>query len=95
MGLTFFITPILWMPSMLSGSADPSYALDLSSGLSGRAAVVVFNPFYYFLEIVRAPLLGYAIPVWYWGIAIAVTAILMLAALILLSRTKSRILLNL
>lgn len=95
MGLTFFITPILWMPNMLTGDGAGHYTLDLSAGVSGRAAMVLVNPFYYFLEIVRGPLLGYAIPLWYWAVAVAITAILMLAALILLSRTKSRILLNL
>ncbi len=95
MSLTFFITPILWMPSMLTGSGHEGYALDMSAGVSGRAALVLVNPFYYFVEIVRGPLLGYAIPLWYWLVALAITAVLLGAALLLLSRTKSRVLLNL
>ena len=41
--LMFFITPIFWTPEMVP---QKTYILDL-------------NPFYYFVEIVRAPLLGY------------------------------------
>ena len=42
----FYLTPIMWMPSMLPERAS-LFLLDL-------------NPFYHLLEIVRAPLLGQA-----------------------------------
>ena len=42
MRVAFFLTPIIWMPSLLPG----------------RALLLEFNPFYHFLELVRAPLLG-------------------------------------
>lgn len=38
----FFITPVIWRPEMLPG----------------RALVLEANPFYHFIEILRAPLLG-------------------------------------
>lgn len=38
----FFVTPIIWIPEMLPG----------------RALVLDANPFYHFVEIVRAPMLG-------------------------------------
>jgi ABC-type polysaccharide/polyol phosphate export permease len=41
MQLVFFVTPILWHPSLLGG----------------RQRVVNFNPFYHFIELVRAPML--------------------------------------
>jgi homopolymeric O-antigen transport system permease protein len=41
--VAFFVTPIIWQAGALSGR---------------RFLVVRFNPFYHFLEIVRAPLLG-------------------------------------
>jgi homopolymeric O-antigen transport system permease protein len=41
--VAFFVTPIIWHPGALSGR---------------QFLVVRFNPFYHFLEIVRAPLLG-------------------------------------
>ena len=42
MRVAFFLTPIIWMPGLLRG----------------RALLLEFNPFYHFLELVRAPLLG-------------------------------------
>ena len=42
--IAFFVTPIIWMPKLLPG----------------RAALLDFNPFFHFLELVRAPLLGQA-----------------------------------
>lgn len=39
----FFMTPIIWRPEMVPG----------------RALILHLNPFYYLVEIVRAPLLGY------------------------------------
>jgi homopolymeric O-antigen transport system permease protein len=41
--VAFFVTPIIWHPSALTGRL---------------LFVVRFNPFYHFLEIVRAPLMG-------------------------------------
>lgn len=95
MSLTFFVTPILWMPNMLVGGDQSGVGLDFSGGITARAAMVLFNPFYYFVEIVRGPLLGYELPLAYWLIALGIASLLMVAALVLLSRTKSRILLNL
>ena len=95
MSLTFFVTPILWMPNMLAGGDGSGVGLDLSGGIDVRTAVVLLNPFYYFVEIVRGPLLGHELPLAYWLIALGITVLLMLAALVLLSRTKSRVLLNL
>ena len=42
--IVFFITPIIWMPEMLPD----------------RVMLLDFNPFFHFLELVRAPLLGQA-----------------------------------
>ncbi len=60
----FYITPILWQPQQLAGR---------------RYLLVDFNPVYYFIEIVRAPLMGHAPPAGYWKvtilIALAITAI--------------------
>ena len=42
--ITFFVTPIIWMPELLPR----------------RAGLLDFNPFFHFLELVRAPLLGQA-----------------------------------
>ena len=42
--IAMFITPIFWPPSSLSGRS--------------RIIFIDFNPFYHFIELVRAPLLG-------------------------------------
>ena len=52
MRLAFFITPIIWMDDGGAG------------GLLG--AYLIFNPFFHFLDIVRAPLLGDTIMVATW-----------------------------
>lgn len=47
MRICFFITPIIWIP------------LDGTGGALG--SFLIFNPFYHYLELIRAPLLGNAI----------------------------------
>lgn len=49
----FFITPIIWKPEMLPG----------------RALVLDANPFYHFVEIARAPMLG-QLPAWESWVAV-------------------------
>ncbi|MCA9007927.1 MAG: ABC transporter permease, partial [Planctomycetaceae bacterium] len=41
--LVFFVTPVIWYPNLAQGV---------------RGLFVTLNPFYYFIEILRAPLLG-------------------------------------
>jgi len=60
MRIAFLATPIIWMP-----------------GTGGRGGVMgaflVFNPFYHFLELVRAPLLGTPIAPLSWIVVISIT----------------------
>ena len=58
--ILFFVTPIIWMPELM-----PGRALML-------AVVLDFNPFFHFVELVRAPLLGQAPELASW---LAVTGI--------------------
>jgi ABC-2 type transport system permease protein/lipopolysaccharide transport system permease protein len=62
--IVFYVTPILWEPRLLGPK---------------RFILVDYNPVYYFLEIVRSPLMGHAPPVGFWkvtvGITLAMTAI--------------------
>ncbi|EIM26163.1 ABC transporter permease [Microvirga lotononidis] len=60
MRLGFFVTPILWYPDAVSGL---------------RAIFVHLNPFYYFVELVRAPLLGQVPTSLIWAVAIGITVI--------------------
>jgi lipopolysaccharide transport system permease protein len=48
--IAFFVTPIIWKPELLGN----------------RTAVMDFNVFYYFVEILRLPLLGQAPPDHAW-----------------------------
>ena len=60
MRIAFLATPIIWMP-----------------GEGGRGGVMgaylTFNPFYHFLEVVRAPLLGQPVALLSWGVVLAFT----------------------
>lgn len=63
MRLVFFVTPILWY-------SDAAYS---GGAIDGRAAFVYLNPFYYFVEVLRAPLLGYAPGVLVWSVVLGIT----------------------
>lgn len=68
MRLMFLITPIIWMVEQRAGSK--------------RAAFVDYNPFYHYLEIFRAPLLGGAAEPINWIVASSCTAGLFILACI-------------
>ena len=59
MQVMFFITPIMWKPDMLPG----------------RALLLDANPFYHFVEILRAPMLGQMPSVENWLAALSVTLV--------------------
>jgi len=59
--LFFFITPIIWVPTDGGGGAMGPY--------------LRLNPFYHYLEVVRAPLMGTPIFALTWAVVIAGTVI--------------------
>lgn len=61
MRICFFITPIIWIP------------IDGAGGALGN--FLKFNPFYHYLELVRAPLLGNPISQFSWTVVISLTVI--------------------
>lgn len=73
--LLFFITPIFWRPEMLT---DHQW-------------VAHWNPIFHLIEIVRAPVLGNAVPAESWGIAFAMTGAIWLIAFGLFARFRTRI----
>ena len=75
MPVIFLLTPVLW-------SAEQGRHL---------AHILVFNPFYHFVEIVRMPLLGGAAPTVSWLVAIAITVVGWLVTLAFFSRYRWRI----
>lgn len=73
----FYLTPIMWMPSMLPERAS-LFLLDL-------------NPFYHLFEVVRAPLLGQAPSLMNWVVSLSLGLIGWVAALIFYGKYKQRI----
>ena len=57
--LSFFVTPIIWDPSLLPD----------------RQFILLYNPFYHFVECIRGPLLGTPVSIDTWLIIIAITII--------------------
>jgi ABC-type polysaccharide/polyol phosphate export permease len=70
--ILFFLTPIIWQPELLKD----------------RLFLVDFNPFYHFVEIMRAPMLGHPGQLESWLYAGAVTVLGWLLALVFLGRYR-------
>lgn len=77
----FYVTPILYSPDMLE-----------SRGLSW---VFQANPLYYFLQIMRNALLGDVIRIEVWGFAFGISIATLLLAILLVSRTRRKIIFKL
>jgi ABC-2 type transport system permease protein/lipopolysaccharide transport system permease protein len=73
--IVFFVTPIFWRKEMLAE----------------RGLLAEFNPFFHFIEIVRAPLLGQAPPLRTWFAVAAITAVGWAATLVVFSAYRRRI----
>ncbi len=60
MGALFFLTPILWMPEA-----------------TGRGGILgpylTYNPFYHYMELIRAPILGNKIEIFSWAVVLTIT----------------------
>lgn len=72
----FLLTPILWQPSQLAGR---------------RYFVVDYNPVYYFIEIVRAPLMGHSPPIGFWKVTVLITVVITAIVFPLFRRFRGRI----
>jgi len=57
MGVLFFLTPVIWVPEMATGS---------------REWVLFLNPFFHFMELFRDPLVNQPIDVLNWIVAFAI-----------------------
>jgi lipopolysaccharide transport system permease protein len=73
----FYVTPVIWQPSLI-----PSGTAHLLLGL---------NPFYHFLQIIRLPILGKSPTFENWGLSIAVTLVVGLAAYMAAKKYKNRL----
>jgi ABC-type polysaccharide/polyol phosphate export permease len=74
--IIFFVTPVMWQPDAL---------------LAKNRLIVELNPFYSFIELVRAPLLGNMPTTYNFTFVFIVTIIGMAASWIIFSRRRSRI----
>lgn len=78
MTIAFFVTPVMWYAKLL----EKHPMADL---------LIRFNPFFYILEIIRAPLLGTPMTLDMVLKAVIVSVILVLAAAVAFARTRGRI----
>lgn len=76
MRIAFFTTPIIWV--------------DRSIGRLGEI-LITYNPFVYFLKIIRDPLLGNGFPSDAWIVASIISIFCILISLITLSITKDKL----
>lgn len=75
MRIAFFLTPIIWMPEQL--------------GTRGYLALI--NPFTYFVELIRSPLLGEIPSLLTWQLAILITVAGWVMALLVFVRFRGRV----
>jgi lipopolysaccharide transport system permease protein len=75
MQMAFFVTPVIWKPSLLGA----------------REWLLPFNPFYSLLEIVRGPLLGQVPDGWIYLSALCYSVLLCAATWFLFARVRGRI----
>ena len=73
--LAFFLTPILWKPDLLPD----------------RATILELNPFYHFVEVVRAPALGQSPAMSAWLAVIGTVVVGWAVTLVMYRRYRSRI----
>ncbi len=76
--IAFYVTPIIWNPTMLAHR---------HIGL----VLVKWNPFYAMLQILRGPLLGNPLEPAAWGVALGYSVALLLLTGFLFTRARSRI----
>jgi len=76
--IAFFVTPVMWNAKLLESSAR--------GGL-----LIRFNPFFYILEILRAPLLGTPLTFYMVVKTLIITAVIVATSAIAFARTRGRI----
>lgn len=74
--VTFFITPVMWSPSILPAN---------------KRFIADFNPVYSFIELIRAPLLGAKPVLLNWLLVLIMTVIGAVLSFLIFKRYRSRI----
>lgn len=75
MQVIFYVTPVIWQPTLLKGHEE----------------IMLLNPFFHFLEIIRSPLLGNPGAPISWIMSIAITILLWIGAILFIARYRKRI----
>lgn len=75
MQVLFYVTPIIWPPKLLQGNEH----------------LLTFNPFYYFLEVLRGPMMGQLPSSEMWIVTTVLTLLLTCAAISFMARYRWRI----
>tara|TARA_B110000259_G_scaffold188350_1_gene246655 strand:- start:2618 stop:3403 length:786 start_codon:yes stop_codon:yes gene_type:complete len=75
MQVLFFITPIVWMPSLLRG----------------RSWVLDYNPIYHWINMIRDPIISYNVPYHSFFISLATILVLAIVSFYFLGRVERRI----
>ena len=73
--LSFFVTPIIWSPSLIPD----------------RQFIVLYNPFYHFIECIRAPILGTPVAMETWLIVSFITVIGWIIVIPLAAKMKRKL----
>jgi ABC-type polysaccharide/polyol phosphate export permease len=73
----FVVTPIIWMPSSLPGARNAAY--------------LIYNPFYYMVDLIRQPILNAIPPAHDWIVCGGIAAVGWLLCIVSLSAFRSRI----
>lgn len=71
----FYVTPVIWPPKLLKGNEH----------------LLILNPFYYFLELMRAPLMGEVPVASLWLTATAMVLVVCIVAVAFMARYRWRV----
>ncbi|GAB2980831.1 ABC transporter permease [Amycolatopsis acidiphila] len=83
--LLFYMTPIVW-------PIDQLYGHGARSALASWVVPIVhLNPFYHFVQILRAPLIGQAVNPWSWVVVGGITVVGWLLALVAMRNYRARV----
>ncbi|HEV8554858.1 MAG TPA: ABC transporter permease [Actinophytocola sp.] len=82
--LLFYLTPIVW-------PIDQLYAGGNRDSVGWALQFVYLNPFYHFVQIIRAPLIGQAVSIWSWVVVLGITVVGWALALLVMRNYRSRV----
>ncbi|HEV7829405.1 MAG TPA: ABC transporter permease [Pseudonocardiaceae bacterium] len=80
--LMFFMTPIVW---------DYEQLRRAGGAVAERARLAELNPFLHFVEILRRPMIGQSFELRHWVVALAITVVGWVAALVVLRNYRARV----